>query len=403
MNLFKKTKQNKKEKGAIMVEATIALTTFMFALLMILSLLNICYIQAKMGVALNSAAKEMSQYAYLYNTLNLDKHMSGEGGKSSELIGGLNKVMSKLSEGTANFSSDLSNMFSTIGSTAEGDSAAEYIKDGAGMMIAKQLVKKNLKSFKDDDPDNFLRRNHVKNGLDGLSFVYTSFLTDEDQSKIDLVVTYEVSVIKLLDVDFDFRFMQRATTRSWGPGVSKISKGGSDAQGSTEANAQTGTGTTSEVEKSSIWNFGDTERGKLIVLAEKSNYKYTSSSNGFHAFDPEKNEFTRIRSIDLNAKSYNDPSTSKYTMKNALQSTFNANYSGVSKLGNDIKVESNGSEKIVNSNPDTRVYNLVFVVPDNADTAAFKAAADAFIAEKAAEGITVTVDIKGGYGSSDSN
>lgn len=56
----------KKQKGAIVVEATIALSAFMFAIFTILSIVNICFIQARLGVALNTAAKEISQYSYLY-------------------------------------------------------------------------------------------------------------------------------------------------------------------------------------------------------------------------------------------------------------------------------------------------------------------------------------------------
>lgn len=68
-------------RGAIVVEATIALTTFIFAIFIILSVVDICYVQSKMSVALNSASKEMSQYAYLYSALGLDEYMSGEGEK----------------------------------------------------------------------------------------------------------------------------------------------------------------------------------------------------------------------------------------------------------------------------------------------------------------------------------
>ena len=62
----------RKEKGAIVVEATIALTAFIFAIFTILSIVNICFIQAKMAVALNTAAKEISQYSYLYFAMNVD-------------------------------------------------------------------------------------------------------------------------------------------------------------------------------------------------------------------------------------------------------------------------------------------------------------------------------------------
>lgn len=51
-----------KERGAVVVEAVISMTAFMFAILIILSITDIAYTQSKMAVALNSAAKEISQY-----------------------------------------------------------------------------------------------------------------------------------------------------------------------------------------------------------------------------------------------------------------------------------------------------------------------------------------------------
>ena len=65
-----KNKKQKRERGAIIVEATISLTMFIFAMFTLYSLVNICYVQSKMSVAVNVAAKEMSQYAYLPLYLN---------------------------------------------------------------------------------------------------------------------------------------------------------------------------------------------------------------------------------------------------------------------------------------------------------------------------------------------
>ena len=66
-------KENKKENGAIVVEATIAFTTFIFCILTILMIIDVAYVQAKVGTALNMSAKEMSQYTYLYYRLKFDQ------------------------------------------------------------------------------------------------------------------------------------------------------------------------------------------------------------------------------------------------------------------------------------------------------------------------------------------
>ena len=60
-------KRIKSESGSVTIEATISLTAFMFAIVTLLTIVNICMIQARMSVAINTTAKELSQYSYLYS------------------------------------------------------------------------------------------------------------------------------------------------------------------------------------------------------------------------------------------------------------------------------------------------------------------------------------------------
>ena len=71
--LFEKTNS---EKGMVTIEATIALTTFLFAFMMIFSIITICRAQAKMQVALNNTAQEISQYSYIYGMTGLDESLA---------------------------------------------------------------------------------------------------------------------------------------------------------------------------------------------------------------------------------------------------------------------------------------------------------------------------------------
>lgn len=349
MQWLRKQKQNK-ERGAIVVEATIALTTFIFAIFIILSVVDICYVQSKMSVALNSASKEMSQYAYLYSALGLDEYMSGEGGESSEkIMKPLSEVFGKISNGSSNFSSDISELFSNASEVAGGDSLAEYGKDAMGMGLAKQLVKKNLVSFKGDTAESFLKRNHVVGGLDGLNFAYTSFLTDADQSEVDMIVTYEIQVVKLLNIDFKYKFIQRARSEAWGKGESLKNPSSGTSSGS-------------------IWDANDLSRGEEIVKNEKKKYPYISDKNGFHAFDPDKNEYIRIRTIDTNEKSYSDPETGKQALIDTLQSSFNSMQQGIDQLGDPITIKNAQGENVTFDSPkDSRSYRLVVVIPDGAN------------------------------------
>lgn len=55
----------REQKGYITIEATIVLSIYIFAFMMIFSLIHICRAQMKISVAINNAAKEISEYSYL--------------------------------------------------------------------------------------------------------------------------------------------------------------------------------------------------------------------------------------------------------------------------------------------------------------------------------------------------
>ena len=48
------------DSGAIVVEAIISLTSFVFAIVTVLTVVNICLIQARMAHAINTTASEIS-------------------------------------------------------------------------------------------------------------------------------------------------------------------------------------------------------------------------------------------------------------------------------------------------------------------------------------------------------
>ena len=83
------------ENGVVFIEATIALTAFMFFVVTLLSIVNVCYAQAKIGTALNETAKELSENSYLYAVTGLndkEKKLYGE-------VKGTKEQISNVSEG----------------------------------------------------------------------------------------------------------------------------------------------------------------------------------------------------------------------------------------------------------------------------------------------------------------
>jgi hypothetical protein len=247
-----------------------------------------------------------------------------------------------------------------------------------GKTLAKTFMEKNLMAHKDDNADAFLKRYRVVDGLAGLDFEYSALMAYGTSNQIQLCVTYDVSVIKLLNVDFTFTFRQVAKTTAWGNGISKIKP---------EENTS--------LEESTVWdNPSSTERGKIIVLEEKKNYTYTSSGQGFDAYNNAggKNEFVTIMSVDTSMDTYKDANKIRYAM--------NSNYSkmetGVSKLDETIYVQNQSSATVpVTSNKDTRTYKVVLVVPADSDMTVVNKAVSDFKANH--PGVEVEVNTK--YGS----
>ncbi len=405
------------QRGAIVVEATITLTAFVFTIFTILSLVNVYFIQARMSVALNSAAKEISQYSYLYYAFGINEYdaQKSEGTEDSKLtaektIDGVGSMLNSLSEAQNSIETgDFETLVSEINdATTDVDSlvsmyadkladdpkgfilgmgkmaASEFIESNVkavlGQVLAKTFMQKNLMAYPGDDPDAFLRRYRVVDGMDGLDFQYTSLMAYGTSNQIQLCVTYDVSIIKLLNMDFTFTFRQVAKTTAWGNGISLITPEQNDP---------------SVTEQSSVWdNPSPTERGKIIVLEEKKNYTYTSSGQGFDAYNNASgaNEFVTIMSVDTSLASYQ----SANGIKNALKNNYTKMQEKVSKLGKTINVQNqSGATVPLESNKDTRTYKIILVIPANSDMSVVNQAVSAFLSSYPG----VTVEINTDYGS----
>lgn len=257
----------KKEEGAIVIEATISLTTFMFLIFTILSIVNIVTLQAKIGIALNLTAKEISQYSYLYSMTGINGkqeeiHEGGEGAAQNmnDIIDGIEGVVGAVDslkengkEIIANPGGSVTNM-SEITDLIQGDidngtdsahliNAAfkemandpiafilgvasilgnEGIEIFKNKMIVTPLtcafIEKHLKNYEGQSAVEYLKSKGVVQSsggdLGGLDFE-ESVLFHNGTSDIVLVADYTVSVIKFLDIDVTLRFKQKAWTKGW--------------------------------------------------------------------------------------------------------------------------------------------------------------------------------------------
>lgn len=264
MNIRDKIKQ---EEGAIVIEATISLTTFMFLIFTILSIINIVSLQAKIGIALNATAKEISQYSYIYSMTGISEKQStihDEGKESAQtmndIIDGVENVIDSI-EGIANTGEDivgdvggsLDNMdeikdqiqadidkgtdsYDEIAANIEaiakdpkafilgvgnliGNEGIEILKNKAIVTpLVKGFIQKHIKDYSGQSAEEYLKSKGVKNevgsDLGGLNFE-ESVLFHDGSSDIVIIADYTVSVIKLLNIDIELRFKQKAWTRGW--------------------------------------------------------------------------------------------------------------------------------------------------------------------------------------------
>lgn len=247
--------KQERERGAIVVEATISLTAFIFAILTILLVVDISYTQARIGTALNSSTKEISQYCILYYKLGLDKvAAAGLQGTddardaATKTVDGIAEFMDALSGTKSSWNEgDFEGALDSAGKAGDAVSdtasmwadklaedpkalifgmgklmAADGVdlgKSALGGALAKAFMKKNLRSAVEQDPEHFLKSHRVVGGIGGLDFQYSTLMYGGEPT-IQMVVTYEVEVIKLLGIDFKFKFRQCAISNVWGGGVS---------------------------------------------------------------------------------------------------------------------------------------------------------------------------------------
>lgn len=413
----------KKEKGAIVVEATVSLTAFIFAIFTILSLVNVCFIQAKIGVALNTAAKEISQYSYLYYALgvnNLESEFHKGTGNSEQLakntIDGIGVFMDSFDqakEGMETYDFDAmkeaaDNSLETVDSLSTqygdaigddpkafilgmakmaADQGAQEIKTAFAQAIAKSFMKKNLVSGPGDNADSYLRRHSVVDGLSGLDFNYTTLMAFGQNADIQLVVTYDLRVLRLLNLDLTFKIRQCSKTTAWGNGIS-ILKPEQNETGSKDSADKPGT------QKENHWDNPRADlRGKLLIEEERTRYDMTSTGKGFDAYNNKNgaNEFVTIITKDTHLPSYDTSDEIRGELVKAHGKILNS----VDRLGPNVSLTKDGQTITVNSPPETRTLTIVMVIPDDADMATVKEGVEAFKRDYP----DAKVIIRQGYGS----
>ncbi len=260
----------KSEDGAIIIEATISLSVFMFFIVTLLTIVNICYVQSKMSIAINETAKELSQYSYLYAISGLNEKQkqlveAGEPAKNStnnviSSVGSLlDTVESTKGDVVSGYESATSGNMDANQLTELGKNISDNIKSGRASVeaiesefsgiaedpvaflkslaalfgngvieeakshliaapVAKLMSKRHFKSASDGDSESFLRGLGVvpkgNSYINGINFTKSKLFPDGN-NEIKIVAIYRAKVVPLLPIDMKFTFCQTAQTKGW--------------------------------------------------------------------------------------------------------------------------------------------------------------------------------------------
>ncbi len=336
----------KEEKGAVTIEATISLSAFMFTIVTVLTILNICMIQARIAVAINTSAKELSQYSYLYSLTGFQTSESelaaateGVKGDIDGIVGDINTVFTEIEnlkngagnkavaadpkgllqqwEDAVGSAENIKNAGVSLNDTLEGlaedpkgllfGMAKLAASDGLELAksrliaapLAKALCKKHLLSSKESGDNAAAKKSKTEAFLKGLGVVPSangSYMDGLDFSKssifpygsneIRIRVSYDVKVIALLPIDFTFHFSQTAVTHGWMSGETSVK------------DSQDYVATNTLWTQASVQERAALIRHMVIDDLEDEGYEKASGLTDVQMYDPDKNEFVMITSMN---------------------------------------------------------------------------------------------------------
>lgn len=431
-------KKWKSESGSVTVEATISLSAFMFAIVTLLTIVNICIVQARLSYAIHTTAKEISQYSYLYaltginqsqaqleeegakdtlplnnvfndiNTMYNEVEKLGKTGLSSSDIGDITKKWDEISgsidslkDGGSAVAKDIEDIAKNpkqiIFGVAKlaGSKALDTAKSKLIMEpLAKAMCKKHLVSTKNGNVDAYLKSLGVVPGAtgsyyDGLDF-NGSTLFPNGSCEIKVCVSYDVKVVALLPIDFTFHFEQTAITHGWLAG--EVSFGDYKTKEYVENNTLWTQATPKErAEYIRNLAFKDLKKEGYYPLA------YPYNTDGI-LYNPETKEFVMPRSWnpltsedDITVDELNEKVLKDYIER--LCSTINSNEYG-KKV--DVKKENpNGTSKKDSVDCSGATMKIIITIPEDEG---LKEKLEKIIAECDTDGVVIELNPNYGNG-----
>lgn len=386
--------RNKSERGSFTIEAILSLSIFMFAFVTIVSLATIAKVESTTQYAIDQVAKEISQYYYIAERVGIANTDSSGVDEIDDAVQAIFDFTDKSTTVASNYSSttatDLGTMldtFSGIGNDVnEVTAAAENVYNSFGpifedpkgivsslatMMVkevgnelitkiiaqplCKALVPKYITS--NGDADAVLEKMGVVDGLDGLDFRMSSFLSD--QRSINVVVVYQIKVNGFGIFDDTLVIKQTASTAAW----------------------VTGTSLEAANDATLNWEKGDFERGKEYVDEIQSEHPHQAVEEGVGVdiYDQVSNTFTSVHSMNVFSATYSDYqkvaaneadpdnySLKKSKIKSTVKGYANKLLDNINKIDDNITMEDGTQCQTALESVQHRNAEIILVVPEEA-------------------------------------
>lgn len=252
----------KNNQGSASIEATVSLTIFIFVIVAIYAIVNFCIIQQKVSYAIDSAAKQISDYGYFYYVTGLkdrDEALQESAKQSEEAFNALNANISSISDSVSQGSDaleggDFDKLLEAVDKgTASAEDLSQMVQERVndpGKFLTEILAyfgAKGLDSAKTNliaDPlarvfvmqqfgNDYAEANKalvnlgVVDGLGGMKFGDSKIFSDSSDDVI-IRVKYKINLKKFGPFDIEMNMEHVAKTKAWlGGDVDKEEGGGS--------------------------------------------------------------------------------------------------------------------------------------------------------------------------------
>lgn len=206
-------KDGRYSAGSITLEAAIFLSIFIMFYVWMMDLIQIAKAQVILQYSINEVAKEVSAYGYVLTKAGIvDKRLSTaeKSGEVTQIIDALENVGEILESGQgdlqgavqdagekikvvtdkADSSSDYLDYAVSVIKTAGADAASDWVIG----QIVEHEVEKQLKMATSKDPNTYLRKLGIRDGLAGLNCSKSSWCNKsaDGMPELEIIVEYEI-------------------------------------------------------------------------------------------------------------------------------------------------------------------------------------------------------------------